>query len=178
MVAATTWRIDDNISQDQRMRIQEEDTISELTISRVYIPISKSGDKVTFRFFNTDPKNWNLFMFPFESKKIRRKIDSDFVAKNATDISAIIGIEGAEFLDFSDDRISTQLEIKFSKSSGLNTLYVFLYRVVDPDEATFDFESRDISFKTSEDARSYFRKHGSEFASNVPDVVMEVLKGE
>ena len=174
-MTSASWSPSSELTAETLSSIRAAGAVKELTVSKVFIPYEKFRSVHCFRFFNTDPKNWNLFMFPYESKKLRKEINSEHVASNAADISALIGEGGAEYLDFATGEVATQAEIKFSRSSNLNTLYVFFYRIVRPSDARFDFEHRDVEFSNANETKVYFETHAAEFASNVPGVVLEVI---
>lgn len=172
---SVSWKLVGELDIDTLTNIRAAGPVEELTVSKVHVPVEKSEGSYLFRFFNTDPQNWNLFMFPFEAKKLRKKIDSESVVSHASDPAALMGNEGAEYQEFSTGQIAPQAEIKFSKSSNLNTLYLFYYKLCMPSETDFPFDHRDVSFRGADEAAKYFEKHGSEFATNVPSVVNEVI---
>ncbi|MEM7242981.1 MAG: hypothetical protein AAF429_12415 [Pseudomonadota bacterium] len=174
-MTSVSWKPSSKISAETFEGIRKSGEVEELTVSKVYIPYEKSRGVHRFRFFNTDPKNWNLFMFPYESEKLRKKIDTEHVASNATEIGKLIGDGGADYVNFATGEVATQAEIKFSKSSNLNTLYIFFYKIVQPDADGFNFEHRDETFANIDEALAFFDTRGSEFASNVPSVVSEVI---
>lgn len=166
-----TKRVDESILE----KIRKSGPVEELTVSKVYIPFETSEGVFRFRVYNTDPKNWNIFMFPFEAQKLQKKIDAQNVARYASNILNLVGDDGDEYKTFSTGDVETQAEIKFSKSSNLNTLYVFFYKICNPSDVSFSFEHRDLEFSSAEDAKDFFAAHEHEFATNVPSVVSEVI---
>lgn len=174
-MANPKWFIGAPLDASIVAEIRAGEPVREVTVSKVYIPYKLDSTGHRFAFFNTDPVNWNLFMFPYESRKLRKEVSASYVADNVNNISAFIDENDSDFVEFADAKVPIEAEIKFSQSSNLNTLYIFVYRVIDLDEARFDFERREVAFSSANEARQHFDERAQEYASNVADIVERVI---
>jgi hypothetical protein len=148
--------------------------VEEITLSHVYLEVDWNEDCLEVYLYNTDPKNWNLFMFPYETRKIRRKIEG-------SEIVNVMDSEVKLFEKFdlpksngSNSGISTQCEVKFSQSTNRQTLYIFVYDIVKPNTKSFEFEQLKLSFFGLEELSKYFDDNSSKFASNVPGIIKKI----
>jgi len=145
--------------------------IDELTYSKIYINLDIIDLKIKVRLFNTDPVNWNLYMFPYEAEKIRKKmsvLELKNILKNPNKFFNYVGITS-----FSDKNSWFEGEIKKSKSTSKNTLYIFDYNLIRVGSKRFNFEYIDLEFDSLDSIK---KELGNEkkYATNVLGVIEKI----
>jgi len=149
-------------------------SVEEITLSHVYLKVDKANNKIKVHLYNTDPKNWNLFMFPYDTQKIRKRIDGKEILEVMNN-----EVEFFEKFDLpkfgtTDSKIPTQCEIKFSQSTNRQTLYIFVYDIISPSQKQFDFDEEILTFSSAQEITEYFLVNSEKYASNVPAIVKKI----
>lgn len=173
MSETISWYFDGDANIEKvQDRIRSCAEVTEITYSHVFIPCEFDGTSLKVRLFNTDPDNWNLYMFPYDSRKIRLTRSSAQLAESIISEEHFFRTFGLPLTPGSQT-IPTQCEIKRSKSTGKNTLYVFRYEVCDYQTTKFDLDDVRLEFETLNDIENEFVAEKN-YASNVKSVLLKL----
>jgi len=144
--------------------------VSEYVLGRNYIPLRTTKNGAQAKLFNTDPVNWDSFMFAFDQAKQKERLDSVDLLHEPDALSRVALRAGLK-IDGADSPLPTQFEIKISKSTGLLTFYIFTYEIVD-----FDRDFGDMKFAVVDIGADRTYALPEKVASNVRPVIDRIAR--
>lgn len=116
------------------------DRVVEYVLGRNFVPLRKEPNRALVKLFNTDPKNWDSFMFAYDLEKQKARIESVDILRDTGALDQVLATIGMQPKDKSGP-IPVQYEIKRSKTSGNLTLYIFVYELTDFERDFGDMKS-------------------------------------